>query len=295
MSQTPTRVTSPPAAGRRGPGTPPPNYIDPKLHVMAPTRRRVQLHEVWTSFPVARMLGLRDIKVKYKQSALGPLWLMLQPLGMLAAIVVAFSAVAGIGTGDIPYTVFALVGLAIWTYFQMTLTAATMTLPGNSSVVRRSPCPRLALVTATLIGTLPPFLVLMPASIVAAAVTIGLPLQAVLLPLVLLWVLAFTWGVILLVSALAGRFRDMTAFAPLIVQAGIFLTPVGYPLDAAGGAVTIIALNPVSGLIEAARWSVLGLAPDMFAIGAAAGWTAGVLLVGWYIFGRMETRFADYV
>jgi ABC-type polysaccharide/polyol phosphate export permease len=295
MSQTSTGVAEARTAGLPEADARPPEYIDPKLHVMVPTRRRVRLREVWTSFPVARMLGLRDIKVKYKQSALGPLWLLLQPMGMLVAIVVAFSAVANVSTGGIPYTVFALLGLAVWTYFQMTLTAATVTLPGNGSVVRRSPCPRLALVTATLIGTLPPFLVLMPASVVAAAATIGLPIQALLLPLILVWLLMFTWGITLLVSALAGRFRDMTAFAPLIVQAGIFLTPVGYPLDVAGGASTIIALNPVSGLIEAGRWSVLGVAPDMFAIAVAASWTVGVLLVGWYIFGRMETRFADYV
>jgi ABC-type polysaccharide/polyol phosphate export permease len=295
MSQIPAGVAELPATVRQEPPRPRPGSIDSTVRVNVPTRHRVKLREFWTSLSVARMIGLRDIKVKYKQSALGPLWLVLQPVGLLAAMVVAFSAVAGIDTGDVPYTVFALLGLAIWTYFTMGLSSATVVFGANGPLVRRSPCPRLALVTAALIGSLPPFLVLMPASVIAAAVTVGLPIQALLLPVVIAWLFAFMAGVTLLVSSLSGRFRDMVAFAPMLIQAGIFLTPVGYPLAIAGKAVTIVALNPVSGLIEAWRWCALGLSPNVFSLCAAAVWTVGLLLFGWYVFSRMEPRFADYV
>jgi lipopolysaccharide transport system permease protein len=293
MSHTSSGVEAVKAAPE--PAGSPPELIDSTHRVIVPAKRRVRLREVWTSFAVGRMLGGRDIKVKYKQSALGPLWLVLQPLGMLIAVSIAFSAVTNVSTGNVPYVVFAIVGLTAWTYFQMTLTQATAVLPMNSAVVRRSPCPRVALVTGTLIATLPPLAVMLPISFVAALTTGGLPTQVLLLPLMVAWLFLMMWGITLFVSSLSGRFRDMVAFAPLIVQAGIFLTPVGYPLSSSNQVSTLIALNPISGIIEGWRWAMLGVAPDTFALFAAGCWTVGLVLIGWYVFGRMETRFADYV
>jgi lipopolysaccharide transport system permease protein len=269
--------------------------VDDALHVTVPVRRRVRLGDIWTTRRVGWMLGWRDMKTKYKQSALGPLWLVLQPLGMLAAITIAFSKVTSVDTGDVPYVVFALVGLAVWTYVQMAITVAPQTLPSNQQVVRRSPCPRIAFVTGTLISVLPPLAVVLAASIVAAAISGSLPVEALALPLLIVWLIVLMGGFTLLVTALGGRFRDAVALAPLVVQAGIFLTPVGYPLDAAGSFAKVLAFNPVSGVIEGWRWSLLGIAPDGFAIGVGLAETVGVALLGWYVFGRMETRFSDYV
>lgn len=292
MSQSPTQAQT---ASPSSVPSPPAGRVDNTLRVTVPVRRRVRLREVRTSLPVGWMLGWRDMKAKYKQSALGPLWLVLQPLGMLLAITIAFSKVTSVNTGNIPYVVFALVGLAVWTYVQMTISVAPMTLPSNQLVVRRSPCPRVALVTGTLIAVLPPLAVVLTASVAAAAISSGLPTQALMMPLMVAWLLLLMWGFTLLVAALGGRFRDAVAFAPLIVQAGIFLTPVGYPLDAAGSFAKVLAFNPASGLIEGWRWSLLGIPPDGFAIGIALAETIGVVLLGWYVFGRMEPRFADYV
>jgi lipopolysaccharide transport system permease protein len=270
--------------------------LDSAVRVTVPAKRRVKLREVWTTLPVAWMLGQRDMKIKYKQSALGPLWLFLQPLAMLTAIAVAFSAVTNVDTGDVPYVVFALAGLAVWTYVQFTFAIAPNTLPSNQLVVRRSPCPRIALVTGALISVLPPLGVVLVASIGGAAITGHLPIQALLLPVMVAWLLVFMWGVTLLAAALAARFRDVVAFAPLVVQAGIFLTPVGYPLNTVPSTVaTVLTFNPVSGLLEAWRWSLLGISPDMLAVSFGAGFTVALVLFGWYVFGRMETRFADYV
>ena len=291
MSQSPTQAQT--ASPSSVPS--PPARVDNTFRVTVPVRRRVRLREVRTSLPVGWMLGWRDMKAKYKQSALGPLWLVLQPVGMLLAITIAFSKVTSVNTGNVPYVVFALVGLAVWTYIQMTVSVAPMTLPSNALVVRRSPCPRVALVTGAMIAVLPPLAVVLAASVAAAAISSGLPIQALVMPLMVAWLLLLMWGFTLLVAALGGRFRDAVAFTPLVVQAGIFLTPVGYPLDAAGSFATVLAFNPASGLIEGWRWSLLGIAPDGFAIGIALAETVGAVLVGWYVFGRMETRFADYV
>ncbi len=239
------------------------SLIEDALHVTVPVRRRVRLRDVWASLPVGWMLGRRDVKIKYKQSALGPLWLVLQPLGMLAAITLAFSKVTSVpNTGDVPYVVFALVGLAVWTYVQMTITVAPQVLPSNQQVVRRSPCPRIAFVTGTLISVLPPLAVVLVASVAAAAISGSLGIEALAMPVLIAWLVVLMWGFTLLVTALGGRFRDAVAVAPVVVQAGIFLTPVGYPLDAAGSFAKVLAFNPASGVIEAWRWSLLGIAPD---------------------------------
>lgn len=269
--------------------------VDTSVRVAVPMKRRIRLSSLWTSRRVGWMMGLRDVKAKYKQSALGPLWLVLQPLGMLAAVSIAFSKVTTVDTGSVPYVVFALTGLAVWTYVQMTITVAPAALPSNFQVVRRSPCPRLAFVTGTLISVLPPLGVVLVASVIAAAVSGSLSIQALAMPILIAWLLVMTFGFTLLVTALGGRFRDAIALAPLIVQAGIFLTPVGYPLSAAGSFAKVLAFNPASGMIEAWRWSLLGSSPDMFAIVVALVETVLMVIGGWYVFGRMETRFADYV
>jgi ABC-type polysaccharide/polyol phosphate export permease len=268
---------------------------EPSVRVAVPKRRRIRLSDLWTSRHVGWMLGLRDIKAKYKQSALGPLWLVLQPLGMLAAVSVAFSKVTSVNTGSVPYITFALVGLAVWTYVQMAITVAPQVLQSNYQVVRRSPCPRLAFVTGTMISVLPPLGVVFVASVVAAAVSGTLSPQALAMPILVSWLLLMTFGFTLLVTALGGRFRDAVAMAPLVVQAGIFLTPVGYPLSAAGSFSKVLAFNPASGIIESWRWSLLGSSPDMFAITVGLVETVVMIVAGWYVFGRMETRFADYV
>jgi homopolymeric O-antigen transport system permease protein len=283
------------AASARAVGGAPSGLIEDTFRVTVPAPRRLRLRDIWTTLPVGWMLGWRDMRAKYKQSALGPLWLVLQPLGMLAALTIAFSKVTSVDTGNVPYVVFALVGLAVWTYVQMTITVAPQTLSSNQQVVRRSPCPRVAFVTGTLISVLPPLGVVLAASVAAAAISGNLPLEALMMPLLVAWLVVLMWGFTLLVTALGGRFRDAVALAPLVVQSGIFLTPVGYPLDAAGSFANVLAFNPASGVIETWRWSLLGIAPDGFAVGVALAETAALGLLGWYVFGRMETRFADYV
>jgi lipopolysaccharide transport system permease protein len=292
MSQSPPQARAAAAPGVAGT---PAELIEPTVRVSVPMRRRLRLRDIRTSLPVGWMLGWRDMKTKYKQSALGPLWLVLQPLGMLVAITIAFSKVTSVNTGDVPYVVFALVGLAVWTYVQMAITVAPQTLPSNQQVVRRSPCPRVAFVTGTLISVLPPLAVVLAASVAAAAISGSLGVEALMMPVLIVWLIVLMWGFTLLVTALGGRFRDAVALAPLVVQSGIFLTPVGYPLDAAGSFAKVLAFNPASGMIESWRWSLLGIAPDGFAIGVAVAETVVMALLGWYVFGRMETRFSDYV
>jgi ABC-type polysaccharide/polyol phosphate export permease len=265
--------------------------------ILGPARSRIKVSDVWTTAPVARMIGMRDIKVKYKQAALGPLWLLIAPLGLLAAMIIAFSGVTTVNTSGIPYVPFALVGLTVWSFVQLSLSMGAQAVIANSSLVRRSILPRLSLMTGSLLGNLPPMLVMLVVALISAAATGSLAIQVLLLPVMLLWLFVFTFGVTLLLSAIAARYRDTVSIIPLVVQAGIFVTPVGYGLRGAPSNIhTLLAINPVSGIIEAWRWCVVDLPnPQVGVILAGIGWTALLVVVGWRTFGRMEVDFADFV
>jgi ABC-type polysaccharide/polyol phosphate export permease len=267
------------------------------VRVYRPVKRRLRIGEIWTTREVAKMIGLRDIKVKYKQAALGPLWLLIAPLGMLAAMGIAFSGVTSVNTGDVPYILFALVGLVVWTYIQLSLSIGSQAIVGNSPLVRRSAMPRIALITGTLIGNLPPVTVMLVLTLVATLIARGLPPQIVLLPVVIVWAITFTFGLTLLVSGVAARFRDTVAIMPLLIQAGIFVTPVGYPLAGAPHNIqTLLTINPATGVIEAWRWVVLDIAnPNLTTIVFSAVATVLICIAGWFVFSRLEVTFADVV
>jgi ABC-type polysaccharide/polyol phosphate export permease len=243
------------------------------------------------------MLGLRDMKVKYKQAALGPLWLIIGPLGMLAAITIAFSGITSVQTGGVPYLLFALVGLTVWTFIQLSASLGLLAIVGNGHLVRRSPISRVALVTGSMIGNLPPVIIMFSLALVATAAVRGLPLQALLLPALIVWLIAFALALALILSALTARFRDTTTVMPLLIQAGIFVTPVGYSLRGSPKNIhTLLTLNPVSGLIEIWRWAMFGgSTTDWTVIMVAGAWTVALVAVAWRVFGRQEVYFADLV
>jgi lipopolysaccharide transport system permease protein len=290
MTQEAFETPLPPAGLRTG-------LVSDIVNEYVPTKRRVPLSDVWTTRRVLAVLGVRDIIVKYKQSALGPLWLLIQPLGTLVAVTLAFSAVVGVETpGDAPYVVFALVGLTVWNFVQLAMSASTDALIRNAILVRRSICPRVALLNAQVVSNLPPFLVIFAVTLISVVASIGLGVRALLLPLLIAWLLLFAWGIVLIVGSVSARFRDAVSAIPLIAQAGIFLSPVGYsPAQADGLAEVILLLNPVSGLIEAWRWCLLGGAADDRFVVVALVSTALLAVAGWRLFTRMEVRFADYL
>jgi lipopolysaccharide transport system permease protein len=270
---------------------------NPTLQIYKPVKRRVKVGELWTTLHVARMIGLRDIRVKYKQAALGPLWLLIAPLGMLAAITIAFSGITSVDTGGVPYVLFALVGLTVWTFVQLSAALGSSAIIANGGLVRRSSLPRVALITGPVLGNLPPVTVMFVVALVGTLIVRGLPLQALLLPVFVAWLFIFTLSVAMTLSVLSARFRDTVAIMPLILQASIFVSPVGYSLEGAPKNIhLLLSLNPISGIIEAWRWSILGTPdPQWGVIGIAVIWTVMLALVGWWTFARLEVNVADYV
>ena len=286
----------PPMAATTPATVPPPASEALEVTVRSPTVKRVRPSDVWATRRIALIIGQRDIKAKYKQSALGPLWLLLAPLGMLVAITIAFSGVTKVNTGGVPYMLFALVGLVVWTYIQLSITVGAQAIVGNYSLVRRSATPRIAMVTGTLIGNIPPLAILLVASFVLAIILRGLPIQALIVPLLLIWQIFFVGCVTLLIASITVRFRDVIALLPLLIQAGLFVTPVGYDIEGAPKNIQLLlSLNPVSGIIDAWRWAMLDMPVDMTVIAISGVWTVVLAFVGWRVFAKLEVFFADVI
>jgi ABC-type polysaccharide/polyol phosphate export permease len=265
--------------------------------VIRPARRRVRLRQLPGEASVIRVLAARDFKVKYKQSLLGPLWLAIQPLLLLAGFLVAFRGIADVNTSGVPYVTFALVGLAVWTFFQAGMTIGSASVITNTAYVRFTPCPRPAFPIAALIASLPSCAVTLAGAIVAAAVTGDLSPRAVLLPFGVAWLLLLTAGAAFTTSALAVRYRDMISALPFLLQIGIFMAPIGYSLAELSQTVRVIVeLNPLTGLMEAWRWMTLsGYETSAEPVIASALGTILLAVVGWFVFTRLETTMADEI
>jgi lipopolysaccharide transport system permease protein len=266
------------------------------VRYVRPVKRRLSLTDLWRGRQVIRVMAGRDFKVKYKQSLLGPLWLVFQPLALLAALFIAFRNLADVQPG-IPYSVFALVGLSVWAFFQASMTIGTASIITNLVLVRFTPCPRFVFPIAGIIASLPAFALTLLGALVAAAVTGTLSIRVLLIPLGALWLFLLTAGFVALTASFTVRYRDLLAAMPFLLQLGLFVAPVGYPLHQLGSTVRqIVELNPLTGVIEAWRWMIVsGYSASWRVIGASLVVTIVVCVAGWRTFTRLETTMADEI
>jgi lipopolysaccharide transport system permease protein len=267
----------------------------PHERVIKPAKRRLRLVDLIVVAPIIRVLAARDLKVKYKQSLLGPIWLVFQPLALLGAFFVAFRGLASVNTQGLPYVLFALVGLCVWSFFQAAMTIGSASLVSNANLVRNTPCPRTAFPLSAIIASLPSFAITAVAAVFAAAVLGHLSPRVLLLPFALVWLLLLTLGSVALLSALTVRYRDINSALPFLLQVAVFLAPVGYPLAALGrGVHALVEVNPVTGIIEATRWVIIsGYETPIEPIVISLAGTALTCLIGWRVFTRLETTAAD--
>jgi lipopolysaccharide transport system permease protein len=267
----------------------------PVERVIEPAKRRLKLRQLPSYAPIVRVLAARDLKVKYKQSMLGPLWLVFQPLALFGAFLVAFKGLAGVQSAGVSYVPFALVGLSVWSFFQAAMTIGTASVLTNNSYVRYTPCPRPAFPIAAVIASLPAFGITFVGALIATVVNGALSPRVLLLPAALLWLVLLTLGAVAVLSSIAVRYRDINSALPFLLQVGVFLAPVGYPLSELSPAVrALVDLNPVTGVIEASRWMMLSgyhcsAAPIVLSLAVTALLVAG----GWRLFTRLETTMAD--
>lgn len=264
--------------------------------VREPAKSRLGLRQTFAYGPLIRALAKRDLKARYKQSLLGPAWVIFQPLALLAAFSVGFRSVAHVETEGVPYALFALTGLVVWTYFQAVTLVAAASVVVNYQLVRWTACPRLALPLATLVANLPSFAVPFLAALIAAGASGYLWVGTLVVPVLFLWLLVLVGAFALFLSALSVRARDMLSVLPFLLQVTIFLCPIAYNTAQLSPLLrTLIEINPLTGLIDAWRWAVLGVTPSMTAVTISMGLTVVGALAAWRVFARFEVRMADEI
>lgn len=266
--------------------------------VLAPSRGWVplRLRELWEYRGIVWFLVWRDWKVRYKQTALGAGWAVIQPFTTMVVFSVVFGRLAGIPSDGVPYPVFAYAALVPWALFADGFSQAATSLVANGNLVRKVYFPRLVLplagVLTSLIDFAPAFAVLLAMMLFyGIAPTTG----AVWLPALLLLALVSALGVGLWLAAIAVRFRDVRHAVPFLRQLWLFATPIAYPaslLDEPWR--TIFGLNPMAGVVEGFRRTLLGTETAAGPMMLVSAGVAVVLLVsGAYFFRRTERQMAD--
>jgi lipopolysaccharide transport system permease protein len=241
---------------------------------------------------------LRDIRVRYKQSLLGALWAILQPLTVMAVFTIIFAYIVPVDTGNIPYPVFSYTALLPWTFFATAIGFAVPSLVNNITLVTKVYLPREIFPVAAIGSSFVDFLI---ASLVFFGMMLiyRIPLYTTLIavPLLLLIQTLLTLGVALIASAINVFYRDVRFVVPLGLQLWMYATPVIYDVRMVPERFrAVYMLNPMAGLIEAYRAVALrGVWPDWTYLGAAALGSLLLFLVGYWYFKRVEWQFADII
>jgi lipopolysaccharide transport system permease protein len=242
--------------------------------------------------------ALRDIKARYKQSALGIAWSLLQPLSMMIVFTLVFSLFAKIPSDGIPYPVFAYSGLIFWTFFSGAISGGTVAMVSNATLIRKIYFPRETLLIAILLAGL---LDLGVASLLFVGMLfyykLSLSLAALWVVPLLLVQITLTFGVISLTSAAHVNFRDMGHALPLLVQLWMFATPVAYPISVIPGWLhPFYMLNPMAPIIDGYRRAlILGIAPDLPALGMSVAITVITTAIALSVFKLAARTFADVI
>lgn len=258
----------------------------------------VRLGEIWQYRELLYFFVWRDIKIRYKQTAIGVAWVVLQPLLTMAVFTLFFGRLAKLPSQGLPYPVFYFAALVPWTYFATALQNATSIVVENQRVITKVYFPRLILPASAVLSGLLDFSI---GFVVLVGVTLGYGIRpgiaAVWLPVLLLLAVATALGVGLWLSALNALYRDVRYVMPFLVQFWLLASPVAYPSSLVPEHWRwLYGLNPVAGVIEGFRWALTGHGQAPGAVLLASGGMVAVVLVGGLLFfQRMETTVADLV
>ena len=258
----------------------------------------LQLKELWAYRELLYFLVWRDVKVRYKQTALGVGWAIIQPVFTMIVFSVFFGRLGKIPSDGIPYPIFSFAALVPWTFFAQGLGQASNSLVGSANLIKKVYFPRLAVpiasVTSGIIDFSIAFIMLLGMMLYYGILP---TLNVIWLPCLLLLTLVTSLGVSLWLSALNVQFRDVRHVLPFLTQLWFFATPIAYPSSLLSEPWrTLYSLNPMVGVVEGFRWALLGTeaAPGLMLI--VSSLTSLALLVGGaFYFRRLEKTFADVI
>jgi lipopolysaccharide transport system permease protein len=257
----------------------------------------IDLKELWEYRELVHTFAMRDIKVRYKQTALGAAWAVIQPFMMMVVFTIFFGKLAKIPSEGIPYPLFSYAALLPWTLFSEGITRSTNSMITNSNIMTKVYFPRLVMPIS---GILSPIIDFMIAFFILIAMMLFYgfvpTINIVWLPVFILLALMTSLGVGLWLSAFNVQYRDFQYTLPFLIQLWLFASPVVYPSSLLTESYRwIYGLNPMAGVIEGFRWALLGTNPPSTMIAFSFVIVMVILISGAYYFKRMEKTYADVV
>lgn len=254
--------------------------------------------DVWRYRELLGFLAWRDIKVRYKQAVLGAGWALIQPIITTAIFTLVFGRLANMPAGGVPYPVLVLAGLLPWQLFSNALGSASNSIVGNGHLISKVYFPRLIVPLSSLAVALVDFGIVLALFVVVTLLFGVAPgWQWLLLPVPLIVTLLLALGAGLWLTSLTVKFRDFRYVVPFLLQVGVFVSPVGFRTDFYPNWRPLLALNPLTGIIDAFRWCLLGGAQqlDPLALAYTSAVTAFLVVTGLRYFRKTERHFADVI
>jgi lipopolysaccharide transport system permease protein len=258
----------------------------------------VDLAAVWRYRELLYFLVLRELKVRYKQAALGAAWAVIQPVFAVIIFTLVFGIFARLPSDGLPYALFAFAGVVPWTYFSEALRRSSTGLVDDSELIRKIYFPRLVLpLSAVLAPVIDLVISLVVFGLVMAWYRVTPSANLLLLPIFLAMNVGLSLAFGLWLGPLNVRFRDIKHILPFFIQVWMYASPVVYPLSLVPEQWRLLySLNPMGGVIEGFRWALLGTtAPDATAITMTIVMTIVLLTSGLMFFARAERSFADVI
>ena len=262
------------------------------------SKRPVALRELWDSRFVLRQLAKKDITLRYRQTALGVFWVVLQPLVASGLLAFVFGSIANLSSGKVPYIVYAYCGFLAWNGFSTVIGKATVSIVSNAAMVTKVYFPRIVLPFSTAVSALIDQIIGTVVLVGLLLVTgTGVSIRILLLPVVILGMALFAVGIGSWLGALAVPYRDINYVQPVLTQFALFASPVAYGIEnVPAHAARWMRINPLTGWLELSRWCAL---PGRPFPGDLVLWstivTAVAFVFGVFAFSRMEKSFADVV
>lgn len=273
--------------------------------VLEPPRGWFALHlrDLWKYRDLAGLFVRRDFVATYKQTILGPLWHIIQPLLTTLMFTVVFGRIAGLPTDNVPQFVFYMAGTTVWNYFAQCLTRTSNTFIANAGIFGKVYFPRMVVPVSVVASQLIAFAIqfIFFLSVYALFWARGAPIHpnwaVALLPVLLLLMAGMGLGFGVIISSLTTKYRDLQVLVAFGVQLWMYATPVIYPLSTMGAKYRwLIVANPMSAVVETFRYAFFGTGTFSWVyLGYSAGFTVVLLLAGMALFNRVERTFMDTV
>ena len=278
----------------------------PKYHLRIEPKKslfNINLKELWAYRDLIALFVRRDFVALYKQTILGPLWFIIQPLLSTAMFTIVFAKIAQFSTANLPPVVFYLSGTVAWNYFSTTLLKTSDTFTQNASIFGKVYFPRLTVPVSIVISNLIQFAIqftLLALIIIYYSFNgydFHFDLTLLLIPVMLLILAGLGLGFGILISSLTTKYRDLKQLISFGVQLWMYITPIIFPLSSVSGKYRIFfVMNPLTGIIETFRTILLGVGHmNYFYLGYSAAFMVVLLVIGVIMFNRIERNFMDYV